>query len=260
MSSNPFNYSGKTVLITGAATGIGRATALAFAGSGANVIIGDVDSRAFETMKAIEELGGVGVFIETDVSNAVSIESLVTAIVTRFGSLDVAFNNAGVLPPTAPLADQSEADFDRVLSVDLKGVFLCMKYQIQAMLGSNGGAIVNTASVAGVAADPGMAPYVAAKHGVIGLTRAAALDYARQGIRVNALAPGLVASPMTERWLTDPQFKQALMNNSLIGRPGQPEEMSGMVFSYVLQPKHSHRPGVFGGWRTDRTLTTPVHL
>lgn len=235
MSTNPFDYTGKTVLITGAATGIGRATALAFASYGASVIIGDVDSRARETAKLIEEQGGIGHFVETDVSKAIAVEALVAAAVKRFGKLDVAFNNAGVLPPTAPLAEQSETDFDRVLNVDLKGVFLCMKYQIKAMLESGGGAIVNTASVAGVVADPGMAPYVAAKHGVIGLTQAAALDYARRGIRVNALAPGLVASAMTERWLNDPVFKQNLMNNSPIGRPAQPEEMSGMVLFLCSQ-------------------------
>jgi NAD(P)-dependent dehydrogenase (short-subunit alcohol dehydrogenase family) len=235
MSSNPFNYSGKTVLVTGAATGIGRATALAFASNGANVVIGDVDPRAIGTVELIEERGGVGLFIETDVSKAAAVEVLVTEAIKRFGKLDAAFNNAGVLPPTAPLAQQTEADFDRVLSIDLKGVFLCMKFQIEAMLKSGGGAIVNTASVAGVVADPGMAPYVAAKHGVIGLSQSAAIDYARQGVRVNALAPGLVASPMTERWLNDPQLKQALMNNSPVGRPAQPEEMSGMVLFLCSQ-------------------------
>jgi NAD(P)-dependent dehydrogenase (short-subunit alcohol dehydrogenase family) len=182
MSTHPFDYGGKTLLITGAATGIGRAVALAFASHGANVVIGDVDARAADTVQSIEALGGTALFVRTDVSDAVSVEALVAAAVTRFGKIDAAFNNAGVLPPTAPLADQSEEDFDRVLNVDLKGVFLCMKFQIQAMLKTGGGAIVNTASVAGVVADPGMAPYVAAKHGVVGLTRAAALDYARQGI------------------------------------------------------------------------------
>jgi NAD(P)-dependent dehydrogenase (short-subunit alcohol dehydrogenase family) len=242
MSTHPLDYVGKTLLITGAATGIGRAVALAFASHGANVVIGDVDARAADTAQSIEALGGTALFMRTDVSNAISVEALVAAAVTRFGKIDAAFNNAGVLPPTAPLADQSEEDFDRVLNVDLKGVFLCMKFQIQAMLKTGGGAIVNTASVAGVVADPGMAPYVAAKHGVVGLTRAAALDYARQGIRVNALAPGLVASPMTERWLDDPAFNQALMNNSPIGRPAQPEEMSGMVL-FLCSPAASFVTG-----------------
>jgi NAD(P)-dependent dehydrogenase (short-subunit alcohol dehydrogenase family) len=242
MPTNPFDYVGKTVLITGAATGIGRATALAFASNGANVVIGDVDKRAADTVTAIEEQGGVAVFIQTNVAHADSVEALVAAAVQRFGKIDAAFNNAGVLPPTAPLAQQTEEDFDGVLGVDLKGVFLCMKFQIQAMLQTGGGAIVNTASVAGVVADPGMAPYVAAKHGVVGLTRAAALDYAREGIRVNALAPGLVASPMTERWLNDPAFQQALMNNSPIGRPAQPEEMTGMVM-FLCSPAASFVTG-----------------
>ena len=229
MSCKFFDYSGKTVLITGAATGIGHATALAFAGQGANVVIGDISARAAETVRHIQDHGGTASFVETNVADATSIQALVNAAVSQHGRIDAAFNNAGVLPPTAPLAEQTETDFDRVLSVDLKGVFLAMKYQIQAMLLSGGGAIVNTASVAGVVADPGMAPYVAAKHGVVGLTRAAALDYARHGIRINALAPGLVSSPMTERWLKDPAFVQALMNNSPIGRPAEPDEMTGMV-------------------------------
>ncbi|WP_213878873.1 glucose 1-dehydrogenase [Pseudomonas sp. dw_358] len=242
MVLNPFDYAGKTVVITGAATGIGRATALAFANNGANVVIGDVDIRANDTVKAIEDQGGSAIFVQTDVSNAESVEALVATALERFGKIDAAFNNAGILPPTAPLAQQTEADFDKIISVDLKGVFLCMKFQIQAMLKSGGGAIVNTASVAGVVADPSMAPYVAAKHGVVGLTRAAALDYAREGIRVNALAPGLVASAMTERWLNDPATREALMNNSPIGRPAEPEEMSGMVL-FLCSPAASFVTG-----------------
>jgi len=229
MSRNLIDFSGKTVLVTGAATGIGRATGMAFAEQGATVVIGDVDPRARETVQLIEATGGTALFVETDVSNAASVERLVATAVERYGRIDAAFNNAGVLPSTRPLAEQAEAEFDRVLAVDLKGVFLCMKYEILAMLASGGGAIVNTASVAGVVADPGMSPYVAAKHGVVGLSRAAALDYATQGIRVNALAPGLVATPMTERWLRDPAFTQTLMANSPIGRAAQPEEIAGTV-------------------------------
>jgi NAD(P)-dependent dehydrogenase (short-subunit alcohol dehydrogenase family) len=223
------DFTGKVVLITGGATGIGRATAQAFADQGATVVIGDVDARAAETIALIEGRGGTGLFLETDVTSWAQVQQLVRTTVERFGRLDAAFNNAGVLPPTAPLAEMSEEQWDNVLSVDLKGVFLSMKAEIAHMLQAGGGAIVNTASVAGVVADPGMAPYVAAKHGVVGLTKAAALDYAQQRIRINALAPGLVETPMTQRWLDDPLVYQALMANSPIGRPAKPEEIAGMV-------------------------------
>jgi NAD(P)-dependent dehydrogenase (short-subunit alcohol dehydrogenase family) len=170
------------------------------------------------------------------------MERLVGATVESFGGLHAAFNNAGILPPTAPLAEMSEADWDRIIDVDLKGVFLAMKYELAHMLRAGGGAIVNTASVAGVVADPGMAPYAAAKHGVVGLTKAAALDYAQQNIRVNAIAPGLVATPMTQRWLDDPEIRGALMSNSPIGRPAQPQEIAGMVL-FLCSPAASFATG-----------------
>jgi NAD(P)-dependent dehydrogenase (short-subunit alcohol dehydrogenase family) len=153
----------------------------------------------------------------------------VDATVARFGGLHCAFNNAGILPPTLPLAEMADDTFDDILAVDLLGVFLCMKYQIRQMLKAGGGAIVNTASIAGLVADPGMAPYVAAKHGVIGLSKAGALDYARHNIRINAIAPGFVQSPMTQRWIDDPEFMKVLMANSPIGRYAKPEEISGIV-------------------------------
>lgn len=242
MTEQLLDYTGKVVLITGASGGIGRATALAFARQGAKICIGDVSAGAAETAEQIKRGGGKALFVKTDVTNAASVETLVRTTVETFGALHCAFNNSGVLPPTGPLAEMSEADFDRTIAVDLKGIFLCMKYEIRHMLKSGGGAIVNTASVAGVVADPGMSPYVAAKHGVVGLTKAAALDYARNGIRVNALAPGLVATPMTERWLKDPAFVQALMANSPIGRPAQPEEMAGMVL-FLCSPAASFATG-----------------
>jgi NAD(P)-dependent dehydrogenase (short-subunit alcohol dehydrogenase family) len=228
-TSNLPSFAGKVVLVTGASTGIGRATARAFGARGAKLVLGDLDERAAETASLINAAGGEATFVPTDVSQAGLVEALVRATVERHGRLDVAFNNAGMLPRTADLADMGVEDFDRTIAVDLRGVFLCMKYEIAQMLANGGGAIVNTASVAGLVADPGMSPYVAAKHGVVGLTKAAALDYATRKIRVNAVAPGLVASPMTERWLADPAFKDKVLQNSPIGRPAEPDEIAGAV-------------------------------
>jgi NAD(P)-dependent dehydrogenase (short-subunit alcohol dehydrogenase family) len=242
MAKQGFDLDGKVVLITGAATGIGRATALAFAACGAKLVIGDVSDAAAETVEEIKAGGGKALYLKTDVSDAASVQELVNAAVSTFGRLDAAFNNAGILPPTADFADMSEEDFDRVIRIDLKGVFLCMKYEIQAMLKTGGGAIVNTASVAGVVADPGMAPYAAAKHGVAGLTKAAALDYASRGIRVNAVAPGLVSTAMTKRWLADPAFKEKLLSNSPMGRAAAPEEIAGTVL-FLCSPAASFTNG-----------------
>lgn len=222
-------FEGRVVLVTGASTGIGRATAIAFASAGARLMLGDIDKRSADTAASIVAGGGEARFVLTDVSDPESVRALVETTVQTYGRLDAAFNNAGLLPPTADFADMTVEDFDRTIAVDLRGVFLCLKYEIAAMLKTGGGAIVNTASVAGVVADPGMASYVAAKHGVVGLTKAAALDYATRNIRVNAVAPGLVATPMTNRWLDDPNFAAKLMQNSPIGRPAQPEEIAGTV-------------------------------
>lgn len=223
------DFTGKVVLITGGATGIGRATALAFARQGARVAIGDVNDEAAETVKLIEGAGGTAFFRKTDVRKGDQVSALVDATLAAYGRMDCAFNNAGILPPTLPMADMPDDTFGEVLAVDLTGVFLCMKYEIRHMLKAGGGAIVNTASIAGLVADPGMAPYVAAKHGVIGLTKAAALDYAKRNIRINALAPGFVATPMTQRWLDDPEFRAVLFAHSPVGRAAQPEEITGIV-------------------------------
>jgi NAD(P)-dependent dehydrogenase (short-subunit alcohol dehydrogenase family) len=229
MGANLLDFTGKAVLITGGATGIGRAAALAFAGQGAMVGIGDIDERAEETVAEINQLGGQAFWRRTDVRKAEEVSDLVDATVSAFGRLDCAFNNAGVLPPTLPLHEMADDVFDEILAVDLLGVFLCMKYEIRHMLKAGGGAIVNTASIAGVVADPGMAPYVAAKHGVIGLTKAGAMDYAKSNIRINALAPGFVQTPMTQRWIDDPAVMPLLLQHSPVGRAAQPEEITGMV-------------------------------
>ena len=242
MPEQLLDFTGKVVLVTGGATGIGRATSLAFARQGATVVIGDVDDQAGETVRLIEEAGGTGSFVRTDVTVAADVERLVTTTVDTHGGLHVAFNNAGILPPTGPLIDQSEADWDKTIAVDLKGVFLALKYEIAHMVDHGGGAIVNTASVAGVIADPGMAPYVAAKHGVIGLTKAAALDYATAGVRVNALAPGLVATGMTKGWLDDPEMREIVVAGSQLGRPAEPEEIAGLVL-YLTSDLSSYVTG-----------------
>jgi NAD(P)-dependent dehydrogenase (short-subunit alcohol dehydrogenase family) len=224
-----FDFAGKVALVTGGSSGIGRATAMLFARSGAKVVIGDIDPAGEETVELIKEEQGKALFVQTDVRETSEVKNLVASAVKTYGGLHCAFNNAGVLPPTALLADTDDATFDKVLAVDLKGVFLSMKYEIQHMLQSGGGAIVNNASIAGMIADPGISAYVAAKHGVIGLSKAAAIEYASQGIRINALAPGLVETAMTKHWFDDPNIRSQFLTNSPIGRAAQPEEMAGMV-------------------------------
>jgi len=224
-----FNFTDKVAIVTGGSTGIGRATALLFARHGAKVVIGDVNPEGRETVAMIEREGGTALFVETDVRDAQQVEHLVATAVETYGGLHCAFNNAGILPAGALLADVEEAAFDQVVAVDLKGVFLAMKYEIQYMLKSGGGAIVNNASIAGMIAEPGISPYVAAKHAVIGLTKAAAIEYAAQGIRINALAPGLVETGMTAHWFADENIRTHLLSNTPMGRAAQPEEMANMV-------------------------------
>lgn len=243
--SDLLQFTDQVMLITGGATGIGRAGALAFARQGATVVVGDVDERAAETIALIEAEGGRGLFVRTDVSAGESVRELVDRTTTAFGRLDAAWNNAGVLPATKPLHQMTEAEWEHVVSVDLKGVFLSLKYEIAHMVDNGGGSIINTASVAGVIGDPGMAPYVAAKHGVIGLTRAAAVDYGRSGVRVNAIAPGLIATPMTERWLADPATRDTMFAGVQMGRAAAPDEITGVVLFLASDLASFATGGVF---------------
>ena len=229
LGKTPFNFSGKVALVTGGSRGIGRATAVLFAQSGAKVVIGDVDPAGDETVEAIKRDGGEVIFVKTDVSDEGDVKNLIATAVKTYGGLHCAFNNAGVLPPTVMLVEMEESTFDQTLAVDLKGVFLCMKHEIAHMLQSGGGAIVNTASIAGLIAEPGISAYIAAKHGVIGLSKAAAVEYANEGIRVNALAPGLVSTAMTKAWFDDPNMSTHFIANTPIGRVSQPAEIAGMV-------------------------------
>lgn len=228
-NKTPFNFSGKVALVTGGSRGIGRAAALLFAQSGAKVVIGDVDLAGDETAETIKRDRGDAIFVETDVSKEREVKNLIAIGVNTYGGLHCAFNNAGILPATALLVEMEEATFDRTLAVDLKGVFLCMKYEIAQMLQSGGGAIVNSASIAGMIAEPGISAYIAAKHGVIGLSKAAAVEYADKGIRINALAPGLVNTAMTKAWFDDPNMRAHFLANTPIGRVSEPAEIAGMV-------------------------------
>ena len=222
---------GKVALVTGGGSGIGRATALVFAREGAKVVVADiVVAGGEETVRLIKAAGGEAVFIKADVSKAAEVEALVKKTVETHGRLDCAFNNAGIEGEVAQTPNCTEENWDRTIAINLKGVWLCLKYEIPQMLKQGGGAIVNTASVAGLVGFQGTPAYVASKHGVAGLTKTAALEYAKTGIRVNAVCPGVIHTPMVERaFSASPQMAEAAIAMEPVGRLGKPEEIAEAV-------------------------------
>lgn len=216
---------GKVALVTGGASGIGQATALLYASNGAKVIVSDLHD--IDTVSKIKEKGGDATFIMSDVSKAMDCERLIKQTIETYGRIDIAFNNAGILGETNELVDTSLEGFSRVIAVNLNSVFFCMKYEIEAMLKQGSGVIVNTASILGTIGFASYSGYVAAKHGVVGLTQNAALEYSSRNIRINCVAPGFINTPLLDT--IDLKEKESLVVKHPIGRLGKPEEVAELV-------------------------------
>jgi NAD(P)-dependent dehydrogenase (short-subunit alcohol dehydrogenase family) len=238
----------KVALITGGTTGIGRDTAVLFAKAGAKVAFsGRREREGNETLNLVRAVGGDGHFIRSDVSKAAEVESLVQETVKRYGRLDIAFNNAGIEGVWAPLVEQTEENWDQVQNINLKGVWLSMKYEIPQMLKQGGGgAIVNMSSVAGVIGAAQAGIYVASKHGVLGLTKSAALEHAADGIRVNAVCPAVIETPMAERIFGEPAVNQRMLSLHPLGRFGRPSEVAEAVL-WLCSEKSSFTTGQYIG-------------
>jgi len=244
---------GKVVLVTGAASGIGRAAALAFAREEAKVVVSDiVVEGGNETVQMVKEAGGEASFIKADVSLAQDVQTLIQKIVETHGRLDCAFNNAGIEGPMGFLIDCSEEDFDRTMRVNTKGTWLCLKHEIPQMVKQGGGAIVNAASVAGLVGSPGIGVYGASKGGIIQLTRTAALEYAKQGIRVNVVCPGAIATPMLQRlieyYLASEAKAQAALGETPVGKPEDVAEAVVWLCSDAACFVNGHVMAVDGGY------------
>jgi NAD(P)-dependent dehydrogenase (short-subunit alcohol dehydrogenase family) len=225
-------FVGKVAFVTGAANGIGRAAALAFARAGASVVVADVAQQGNEdTARMIEQQGAKALAVRCDVTRAADVKAALARTVEAFGRLDFAFNNAGIEPrKPAPTAEYDEEEWTRIIDIDLRGVFVCMQHEIPLILEQGGGAIVNTSSGAGIIGIKGSPAYTAAKHGVIGLTKAAALDHAAQNIRINAVCPGYIDTPMMGRFTGGtPEGRAKVIAEEPVGRMGRPEEVAAAV-------------------------------
>lgn len=240
----PGRFEGKVALVTGGSSGIGRAAALAFAREGARVVVADVTAAGEETAAQIRAGSGDGVFVRADVSSAADVAAMVRAVVRHYGGLDAAFNNAGIEGRMAPTVDCTEENFDRTIAVNLKGIFLCMKHEIPEMLKRGGGAIVNNASVAALVGFAGLPAYCASKGGIVQLTRTAALELAQSGIRVNAVCPGVIRTPMVDR-LTEnvPAVEAQFIALEPVARMGRPEEVAAAVL-YLCSDEASFVTGI----------------
>lgn len=225
------NFANKVVLITGAGNGIGRATALAFAEQQAKVVVSDVNRADGEhTVALIQKTGGTASFMPCDVTNDHQVKALVDGTIATYGKLDIAFNNAGIEIEVGKLADGNEDVFDQIMDVNVKGVWRCMKYQIPEMLKQSSSVIINTASVAGLGAAPKMSIYAASKHAVLGLTKSAAIEYGKKGLRVNAVCPAVIDTEMFQRAAeSDPRKAEYAASMHPVGRIGQPEEVAAAV-------------------------------
>jgi NAD(P)-dependent dehydrogenase (short-subunit alcohol dehydrogenase family) len=241
-------FENKVVLITGGTSGIGRVTAVAFAKEGAKVVVsGRRKAEGAETVTLVEKAGGQGLFVQADVANEEQVKKLVQTTVDHFGRLDIAFNNAGVEAITQTTVDATAEEYDRVFNVNVKGVLLSMKYEIPALLKTGGGSIVNTSSIAGTIGMPGFGIYIASKHAVNGLTKTAALEVAKQGIRVNAVSPAAIQTDMLDRFIGTgtpeaEQKKAYFAGMHPVGRLGQPEEIASAVL-YLSSPGASFITG-----------------